>query len=262
MSLRAGAGDVPALHLVDVGVRFGGIAALDAVALSVAPGEVCGLIGANGAGKTTLFDVISGVRIPDLGRVHLHGRDVTRWSPHRRARSGLRRTFQRVQVFGWLTIEENLLVASEWHGGGGGVMADLVGSPTRRKREVERRERARAILARCGLEKLRDRRAAGLPIGTARLVELGRALVDEPSLLLLDEPASGLDHGEAERFADVVESVEEGFTRLNACGETQHSLVIDFPCRGTRRPTARKAGYFSTKSVFSRRGTGLLRNVT
>ncbi len=209
MSLRAGAGDVPALHLVDVGVRFGGIAALDAVALSVAPGEVCGLIGANGAGKTTLFDVISGVRIPDLGRVHLHGRDVTRWSPHRRARSGLRRTFQRVQVFGWLTIEENLLVASEWHGGGGGVMADLVGSPTRRKREVERRERARAILARCGLEKLRDRRAAGLPIGTARLVELGRALVDEPSLLLLDEPASGLDHGEAERFADVVESVRQ-----------------------------------------------------
>jgi branched-chain amino acid transport system ATP-binding protein len=188
-------------------VRFGGIAALDGVSLTVAPGEICGLIGANGAGKTTLFDVISGVRLPDAGHVELHGRSVTRWSPHRRARAGLRRTFQRVQVFGWLTIEENLLVAAEWHGGGGGVLADLVGSPTRRRRERERRDRAREVLARCGLEAVRHRQAAGLPIGTARLVELGRALVDRPSLLLLDEPASRRDHGEAGRFADVVEAV-------------------------------------------------------
>jgi branched-chain amino acid transport system ATP-binding protein len=195
------------LRLAEVSVRFGGIAALDGVSLSVAPGEICGLIGANGAGKTTLFDVISGVRIPDVGHVELHGRPITRWPPHRRARAGLRRTFQRVQVFGWLTIEENLLVAAEWQGGGGGVLADLVGSPTRRRRERERRERAREVLARCGLDQIRHRQAAGLPIGTARLVELGRALVDRPSVLLLDEPASGLDHGEAGRFADVVEAV-------------------------------------------------------
>ncbi len=205
MERQDGADAPPALGLVDVSVRFGGIAALGAVSFDVGAGEVCGLIGANGAGKTTLFDVISGVRTPNSGRVELHGRDVTRWSSHRRARGGLRRTFQRVQVFGWLTVEENLLVAAEWYGGGGGVVADLVAAPSRRRREVERREMARDVLATCGLEPIRNRQAVGLPIGTARLVELGRALMGNPSVLLLDEPASGLDHAEAERFGDVVE---------------------------------------------------------
>lgn len=192
------------LDLEDVRVRFGGIAALDGVSLSVAPGEVCGLIGANGAGKTTLFDVVSGVRGPDAGRVRFDGRDVTRWSPHRRARAGLRRTFQRVQVFGWLTVAENLLVAQEWRGGGGGAVADLVAAPTRRTRETERRARAAEVLHLCGLGPIADRQAVGLPIGTARLVELARALVDRPRTLLLDEPTSGLDDADAARFADLV----------------------------------------------------------
>jgi len=200
-----GTGATPALELMGIGVRFGGVAALDDAGLAVAPGEVCGLIGANGAGKTTLFDVASGVRTPDAGRVLLHGRDVTRWSPHRIARAGLRRTFQRVQTFGWLTVEENLLVATEWVGGGGGVLADLVGSPTRRRREAHRRERALEVLERCGLTALRDRSCSALPIGTARLVELARALVDEPSVLLLDEPTSGLEAAEADRFAAIVD---------------------------------------------------------
>ena len=117
-----------ALLSVDgVGKRFGGLTALEDVSFDLDAGCIVGIMGANGAGKTTLFDVISGVRLPDAGRVELHGRPVTRWTPHRRARAGLRRTFQRVQVFGWLTIEENLLVAAEWQGGGGGVLADLPG---------------------------------------------------------------------------------------------------------------------------------------
>lgn len=203
---RSGSTDA-AVELSGIGVRFGGIAALNDVSLRITPGEVCGLIGANGAGKTTLFDVISGVRSPDSGRVLLHGRDITSWSPQRRARSGMRRTFQRVQVFGWLSIEENLLVATEWRGGGGGVLADLLGLPTRTKREAARRKRALEVLDRCGLAAVKDRSAASLPIGTARLVELARALMDEPTLLLLDEPASGLDHVEAERFGDLITGV-------------------------------------------------------
>jgi branched-chain amino acid transport system ATP-binding protein len=219
-----GSGSTPALELNEIGVRFGGVAALDGAGLVVHPGEVCGLIGANGAGKTTLFDVASGVRTPDRGTVRLHGRDVTRWSAHRIARAGLRRTFQRVQTFGWLTVEENLLVATEWQGGGGGVVADLVGSPTRRRREAARRQKADELLDRCGLTGLRDRSCGTLPIGTARLVELARALVDEPSVLLLDEPASGLEAAEAERFAAIVE--EERTERGTAVLCVEHDVAF------------------------------------
>lgn len=196
-----------ALALTDVTVRFGGISALSDVSLGVPSGQLCGLIGANGAGKTTLFDVISGLRSPYSGTVTLHGTDVTKWSVQRRARFGLRRTFQRVQVFGWLSVEDNLLVASEWRGGGGGVLGDLVALPTRGARERERREKAEAVLERCGLLDIRHRPAASLPIGTARLVELARALMDDPTVLLFDEPASGLDSTEAERFGDLVQEI-------------------------------------------------------
>lgn len=220
----SGNGATPALELQGIGVRFGGVAALDDAGLTVAPGEICGLIGANGAGKTTLFDVASGVRAPDSGRVHLHGRDVTGRSPHRIARAGLRRTFQRVQTFGWLTVEENLLVATEWAGGGGGVLADLVGSPSRRRREAHRRDRALEVLQRCGLTDLRHRSCAALPIGTARLVELARALVDEPTVLLLDEPASGLEAAEAERFAAIVD--EERTRRGTAVLLVEHDVAF------------------------------------
>ena len=111
-----------ALALDGVSVRFGGIRALSEVSLSVQPGEVLGLIGPNGAGKTTLFDAISGVRLPDDGRVFLGGTDMTKANAVARARWGLRRTFQRVQTFGWLTVEDNVLTALEWEGGGGGIM--------------------------------------------------------------------------------------------------------------------------------------------
>jgi branched-chain amino acid transport system ATP-binding protein len=202
-------GNGAVLTLTDINVRFGGIAALNGVSLHAEAGEVVGIIGPNGAGKTTLFDVVSGIREPNDGRVVLDGNDVTRTSAVQRSRRGLRRTFQRVQTFGWLTVEDNVLTALEWHGGGGGMLADLVASPTRRSRERKRRQRADDVIQRCGLESMRKELAGSLPIGIARMVEFARAIVDEPKLLLLDEPASGLDESEAERLGAQIDAVRD-----------------------------------------------------
>ncbi len=199
-----------ALALDDVSVRFGGVRALDGVSFSVTAGEVCGLIGPNGAGKTTLFDVISGVRAPDGGKVAVDGTDITSWTASRRARSGVRRTFQRVQTFGWLSVEDNVLTALDWRGGGGGMLADLVAFPTRRRRERERRARVEEVLEQCGLIAVRKDAAGSLPIGLARMVELARALVDEPKLLLLDEPTSGLDEAEVARLGQRIAEIRSG----------------------------------------------------
>ncbi len=200
---------VSAMALQGVTVRFGGITALDDVSFEVGRGEVLGLIGPNGAGKTTLFDVVSGVRTPDDGRVMLDGADVTNLSAVARARRGMRRTFQRVQTFGWLTVEDNVLTALEWRGGGGGILADLVSFPTRRRHERARRVRVAEVLELCGLSTVAKDPAGALPIGLARMVEVARAIVDEPKVLLLDEPTSGLEVGEADRLGDLIQAIRK-----------------------------------------------------
>src|SRR2546425_5904332 len=166
----AGERDETVLQLEGISVRFGGIVALAKVSFDAKVGEVLGIIGPNGAGKTTLFDVISGVRNPNEGRVWLDSKDATHWSAVTRARRGLRRTFQRVQTFGWLSVEDNVLAATEWHGGGGGLPADFVRLPTRRSRERQRRERVAQVLEDCGLTAVRKEPAGSLPIGLARMV--------------------------------------------------------------------------------------------
>ena len=208
----------PALALEGVGVRFGGIRALHDVSFSVLPGEVMGLIGPNGAGKTTMFDAISGVRAPDDGRVFLGGTDMTKANAVARARWGLRRTFQRVQTFGWLTVEDNVLSALEWEGGGGGMLADLVAFPTRRRREKRRRAKVDEVLEQCGLTAVRHESAGSLPIGLARMVEVARAIVADPKILMLDEPSSGLDEAEAQRLGERIQA-------LKAAGECAVVLV-------------------------------------
>src|SRR3954452_5014617 len=197
----------PLLELEGIEVRFGGIKALQGVSLQVGPGEILGLIGPNGAGKTTLFDVISGVRRADSGEGRLDGKSVTGRSSCSRARLRVRRTFQRVQAFGWLTVEDNVLTALEWRGGGGGFVADLVYSPTRRRHEKARRARVEEVLERCGLLSVRKELAGSLPIGIARMVEFARAVVDPPNLLMLDEPASGLDETEVARLGTEIQAV-------------------------------------------------------
>src|SRR3954452_17426692 len=197
-----------ALGLEGVSVRFGGIRALNDVSFSVEAGEVMGLIGPNGAGKTTLFDAISGVRAPDDGRVFLGGEDMTGANAVARARWGLRRTFQRVQTFGWLTVEDNVLSAIEWEGGGGGIAADLVAFPTRRRREKQRRARVDEVVEQCGLTAVRNDSAGSLPIGLARMVEVARALIAQPKVLMLDEPSSGLDEAEAARLGERIQALK------------------------------------------------------
>ncbi len=195
----------PRLEVRDVSVRFGGIHAVRDVSMAIAPGEVRGFIGPNGAGKTTLFDVISGMRRPSSGTVHLDGVDVSSDTAMARARLGLRRTFQRQQPFAWLTVEENVLAAVEWRGGGGGLLAELVRFPSARRVERERRQTVDELLTLCHLDSVRHEPAGNLPIGKIRMVEFARALADQPRLLLLDEPTSGLETSERESVAELVQ---------------------------------------------------------
>ncbi|MFI6483978.1 ABC transporter ATP-binding protein [Nonomuraea sp. NPDC050663] len=194
------------MRVEDVSVSFGGVRALTEVSFEAPEGGICGVIGPNGAGKTTLFDVISGLRRPSGGRVSFQEEDLTGLSAVKRARHGVRRTFQRTQVFGRLTVAENVLAALEWPRQN--FLGDLAAWPSRRALERERGERVDEVLELCGLSPLRDAYAAALPVGQRRLVELARALAGRPRLLLLDEPTSGLDADQVARLREVVTGLE------------------------------------------------------
>jgi branched-chain amino acid transport system ATP-binding protein len=180
------------LEIQDVSVRFGGLAALSEVSLSAAEGAITGLIGPNGAGKTTLFNVVTGMQRPNSGTVRLDGQDLRALSSFRRARLGLGRTFQRLELFGTLTVAENV-----------GVAASIAQRGVKARSKAIQEIRA-SILDRVGLTAVANDRADTLPTGTGRLVELARALATRPKVLLLDEPAAGQDTDETERFSEVL----------------------------------------------------------
>ena len=183
------------LEVRAVTVRFGGNVALDDVDLAAEPGLVTGLIGPNGAGKTTLFNVITGLLPPSGGQVMIEGANVSRLRPSSRARLGMARTFQRLELFTLLSVRENIRVAADIRRTGGAHPAEFVDG----------------IIERVGLADVADTRVDSLSTGRARLVELGRALATKPKILLLDEPASGQDENETVSFGQLLrELASEG----------------------------------------------------
>ena len=193
------------LTVEDVRRQFGGIVALDGVSIDADEGEIVGLIGPNGAGKTTLFNVITRLYRPDSGRVVFDGQDLLRTPPHRIVRLGIARTFQNVALFPTMSVLDNVRVGSDARRG--------------ERRPIE-------VLDYVGLRSIAERPAGSLPFGTLKRVELARALASEPRLLLLDEPAGGLNHEEVEELAASVRRIREDFGLTVLLVEHHMGLVM------------------------------------
>jgi branched-chain amino acid transport system ATP-binding protein len=219
----------------EVTVRFGGIVALRQLSFTVDEGEICALIGPNGAGKTTLFNVVSLVYDPDYGRVTYDGRNVIDLAPHAIARVGIARTFQNLALWPGMSVLQNVMVGMHTTSRQSFLTASLRVGLKKEERRLE--ERARAVLEEVDLSRYAGHPAAGLPFGTLKRVELARAIVSNPRLLLLDEPASGLTHGEVEELAGVIKRIRDdrGLTVLlvehhmkMVMGISDKVVVIDF----------------------------------
>jgi branched-chain amino acid transport system ATP-binding protein len=202
-----------ALEVREVSVRFGGHLALDRASLHAEAGQITGLIGPNGAGKTTMFNAITGLLSPTSGWIFLDEREVTGTRLHRRARAGLARTFQQLELFTMLTVRENIRVAADVH--------------RRWSRDPEDPAKlTESIIEQVGLGDVADARVTQLPTGQGRLVELGRALACKPKVLLLDEPASGQDDTETARFGRLLVDLAATGTAV-VLVEHDMSLVMD-----------------------------------
>jgi branched-chain amino acid transport system ATP-binding protein len=194
---------VSLLAIEELVVRFGGVTALDEPSLSVEPGSICGLIGPNGAGKTTLFNCISRLYEPESGRIVFDGRDLLARAPHEISALGIARTFQNLGLFASMSVRENVMLGAHSR-----VRPSFLGTSLRVRATAAAERRlsrdADQVLERLGLAEVGNHPAAGLPYGTLKRVELARAVIQRPRLLMLDEPASGLNHSEVGTLADLI----------------------------------------------------------
>jgi branched-chain amino acid transport system ATP-binding protein len=193
-------------------ITFGGVRAVDAVSINIPKGLVFSIIGPNGAGKTTLFNIISGIYVPEDGRVQLAGEDVTGLAPERLARCGLSRTFQNLQIFFRMTAIENVMVGRHRHELTG-ILADLLHLPLVARQNRATRETALTALTRVGLKNQAERTAGSLSYGDLKRLEIARALATEPKVLLLDEPAAGCNSVETGKIEGVIRGIaDDGIT--------------------------------------------------
>ncbi len=216
---------MPLLDIADLSIRFGGIVALDGVSFQTDQGQIMGIIGPNGAGKTTIFNCITRIYDPDRGSIRIDGQDLTRTPPHQIIAAGVARTFQNLELFSSMSVLENLLVGQH-----SSLRANPLECAFRLPRALaeERRVRARAneVLDFLRLQSYRDVPAGGLSFGLKKRVELARALVSKPKLLLLDEPANGLSHEEVSELIDFVRSLRDDFQVTILLVEHHMGLVM------------------------------------
>jgi branched-chain amino acid transport system ATP-binding protein len=196
------------LELDGIGISFGGLRAVDDLSFSVRRGEIVGLIGPNGAGKTTVFNMITGVYRPTDGHIRWHGKDITGLAPHRIAAAGVRRTFQTIRLFSDMTVLENVVagehlqIRQKWWQG-------LLNTAAQRREERELIERANAVLRQLDLLDVAHEMATSLPYGAQRRVEMARTLVAKPELVILDEPAAGLNELESAALNDTIRAIRD-----------------------------------------------------
>ena len=223
------------LDVDGITVRFGGITALSDLSFTVDEGEICGLIGPNGAGKTTLFNVVSRIYDPTDGHIRYQGQDLTELAPHQISRVGIYRTFQNLALWPGMTVIENVMVGAHSTSKQSFLTAAFRLGLSREERELK--ERAWAALDEVGLTAHAFHPAAGLPYGTLKRIELARAMIGEPKLLMLDEPASGLTHAEVDELADLLRGLRDrhGLTMLlvehhmaMVMGVSDKVVVLDF----------------------------------
>ena len=213
------------LELAGIGKRFGGLTALEGISFKVAKGSITGIIGPNGAGKTTLFNVATGIYPPSQGAMLLEGKDISALPPERRARLGLVRTFQNIELFGKMTVLENVMVGLHTQSSSG-LFACAFRMPWQMSEERRVRDKAKEWLAFAGISELEEVEAGTLSFGKGRLLEIARAMALEPKLLLMDEPAAGLNSRETAELAELIKRIRDLGVTV-ALVEHDMDLVMD-----------------------------------